>query len=163
MNFLFISATFYPNNFKLPKNNEWNFIPETEWQFDYKIRVETTPTCIGSRGAKYWCLNGKLHRNNNLPARIDMENHYISYYVMSCKHRTNGPASISKYYLMWDINGVNIIVIHNNEYAASASDYINSKIRELTDYTLATLKQLTDEIETYIKAAPYGKHVLLLA
>lgn len=60
MNYLLQTSTACLKQFKLPKDNEWQFNSATEWQFNYFLRVKTSPTCVTSSGIKYWCKNGSV-------------------------------------------------------------------------------------------------------
>lgn len=102
MNFLFMTAAAYPKNLKLPANNECQFHSFCEHQFDYMIRIESSPTCYGRFG-KFWCLNGQYHRING-PASIKTRAQY--YMQNSIYHRLDGPAKIiTGEYVEWWFHG----------------------------------------------------------
>jgi len=65
---------------------------ETVWRLDGKLHREgDLPAVERSEGHKEWWLNGKLHRENNKPAKI-LSNGSKLWFVNGRLHRTNGAA-----------------------------------------------------------------------
>ena len=60
--------------------------------------------CIDEYGDKYWCLNGKYHRENG-PA-IECVSGYNSWWLNDQLHRENGPAvEYACGWMWWYVNG----------------------------------------------------------
>lgn len=56
-------------------------------------------------GSKFWCLNGKLHRENDLPA-CEYANGSKEWWFNGKRHRTDGPAiHYIDGYVDWYLNG----------------------------------------------------------
>lgn len=158
MNFLYHFKTVFADNFKLPVDNEWAFMPSNEWQFDYKIRVETSPTCVSNYiGTKYWCLNGVVHRSNDLPARINSTR--AIYYHMSVRHRSGGPACISDCMLEWYLRNTRIVSLYRNETTDDIINYINSKVVGDTTISHDTIREITKDINSYLCKNMYSADV----
>jgi len=69
------------------------FNNRTEWRLDGKLHSENDLPARewSTNGDKEWWLNGKLHRENNLPAVI-LVNGYKAWFLNGKRHRTNGAA-----------------------------------------------------------------------
>jgi hypothetical protein len=77
------------------------------WYLNGKYhRDNDLPAVIYANGDQYWCQNGKCHRDNNLPAFIGV-NGDQEWYRNDVRHRDDGPAVIRADGLKrWYVDGV---------------------------------------------------------
>ena len=62
-------------------------------------------------GEEKWYLSGQLHRSGNLPATINCDKTYMTYWVKGIPHRLNGPAI------------ENLVDHSNNKYIIDGEEY----------------------------------------
>ena len=75
------------------------------------LHREDGPAIIFNSGEEKWYLSGQLHRSGNLPATINCDKTYMTYWVKGIPHRLNGPAI------------ENLVDPSNNKYIIDGEEY----------------------------------------
>jgi antitoxin component YwqK of YwqJK toxin-antitoxin module len=136
-----------------------NFRGDKYWQVNGKLhRKNNLPAIKYKNGIKEYYLNGELHRDNNLPA-IEHANGNKEWFVNGERHRDNDLPAIeyvngSKY---WYVNG--LLHRDNNLPAVEYVDgsklwYVNGKLHRLDG--LPTIEHFNGEEEWYIYDTEYS-------
>jgi antitoxin component YwqK of YwqJK toxin-antitoxin module len=91
-------------------------------------------------GDKYWYLNGKRHRENDLPA-IEFANGYKAWYINGKRHRETGAAiedsNGTKY---WYLNGIRMSEEEFDKRMNPTKELTVAEISKLLGYDIKIVK-----------------------
>jgi len=104
----------------------------TIWYLDGKLHREgDLPAVEFANGTKHWYVNGKLHREDDLPA-IERKNGYKAWLVNDKRHRTNGAAiECSNGDKYWYLEGVSYSEEKYNEKINFKRESYDGKMVEI--------------------------------
>jgi len=124
--------TVMENNKSKPKNGKIVDDVSIKYYLNDRFHREDGPAIEYLSGTKYWCINGEMHRDGNLPA-VEFSNGDKFYYIHGKAHREDGPAS--EY-----VNGTKFYYLDGIEF--SEQNYWKEiKRRKSLNYILSNMKK----------------------